>query len=144
MFSKSKSKKSVVKRPRQLPPPAPSILGGDLKVTGNLNCIGEIQIDGVVEGDVQCTKLTVGQTGEIKGSVITEVALIRGTVSGQIKAGKVTMTRTSRVSGDILHESLMIEPGALIEGHCKRIGSMPEEIQEPPINLIVDQSRSSG
>lgn len=144
MFTKSKSKTTTAKRSRQLPPPAPSILGADLKITGNLNCVGEIQIDGVVEGDVKCTKLTIGQTGEIRGSVITEVALIRGTVSGQIRAGKVTMTRTSRVSGDVLHESLMIEPGALIEGHCKRIGSMPEDIQETPINLIVDQSRSSA
>lgn len=143
MFSKAKSKKSTVKSTRGSAASAPSILSADLKVTGNLLCDGEVQIDGVVEGDVKCTKLTVGQTGEIKGSVITEVALIRGTVSGQIRAGKVTMTRTSRVSGDVLHESLMIEPGALIEGHCKRIGSMPTD-QEPPINLIVDQSRNSA
>lgn len=143
MFSKAKSKKSTIKPSRTTGSPAPSILSADLKVTGNLLCDGEVQIDGVVEGDVKCARLTVGQTGEIKGSVITEVALIRGTVSGQIRAGKVTMTRTSRVSGDVLHESLMIEPGALIEGHCKRIGSMPVE-QEPQINLIVDQSRSSA
>lgn len=143
MFSKVKSKKSAIKSSRTTAAPAPSILSADLKVTGNLLCDGEVQIDGVVEGDVKCSKLTVGQTGEIKGSVITEVALIRGTVSGQIRAGKVTMTRTSRVSGDVLHESLMIEPGALIEGHCKRIGSMPVE-HEAQINLIVDQSRNSA
>jgi cytoskeletal protein CcmA (bactofilin family) len=29
--------------------------------------------------------------------------------------------------GDILHESLSIEPGAHIEGHCRRIESAADE-----------------
>lgn len=140
MFSKGKAKKKVATGSRANGLPAPSILSGDLTITGDLNCEGEIQIDGTVEGDVKCAKLTVGQSGNIKGSVITDVALIRGSVSGEIRAAKVTMTRTSKVYGDVLHESLMIEPGALIEGHCRRIDGQSAS-QETPINLIVDQSR---
>ena len=140
MFSKGKVKKKAATGGRGASSlPAPSILSGDLTITGDLNCEGEIQIDGTVEGDVKCGKLTVGQSGNIKGSVVTDVALIRGAVSGEIRAAKVTMTRTSKVYGDVIHESLMIEPGALIEGHCRRIDG--QSSQETPINLIVDQSR---
>ena len=139
MFSKGKAKKKASNGSRANGLPAPSILSGDLTIAGDLNCEGEIQIDGTVEGDVRCARLTVGHSGNIKGSVVTDVALIRGSVSGEIRAAKVTMTRTSKVQGDILHESLMIEPGAMIEGHCRRIDSSGS--QDTPINLIVDQTR---
>ena len=41
---------------------APSLVSANLQVVGNLNTEGEIQIDGMVEGDVTCNKLTVGET----------------------------------------------------------------------------------
>lgn len=141
MFSKDKSKKPVEQIGRNGAAPAPSILSADLVLTGDLKCEGEVQIDGTVEGDVKCAKLTIGQSGTIRGSIVTEAALIRGMVSGEIRAAKVTMTRTSRVYGDVLHESLMIEPGALIEGNCRRITSEAEP--EATINLIVDQTKSA-
>lgn len=140
MFSKGKAKKKVAPGGRLAGPSAPSILSGNLTISGNLTCDGEIQIDGTVEGDVKCARLTVGESGHIRGSVITDVALIRGSVSGEIRAGKVHMTASSRVYGDVLHETLMIEPGALIEGHCRRVDGHGQP-QEAPINLIVDQTR---
>lgn len=145
MFSKSSTKqkhKKADKSLRTASSSAPSILSPDLVITGDLKCDGEVQIDGTVEGDVTCAKLTVGESGTIRGSIVTDAALIRGSVNGEIRATKITMTRSSRVHGDVLHESLMIEPGAQIEGHCRRMDGKTS-IQEGPINLIVDQSRTA-
>jgi cytoskeletal protein CcmA (bactofilin family) len=38
-----------------------------------------------------------------------------------IRAKSVFLASTARMAGDVEHESLAIEPGAYIEGHCKRI-----------------------
>jgi cytoskeletal protein CcmA (bactofilin family) len=46
---------------------APSIIGRDLKIKGDLICNGDIQIDGEVEGDVQSSTLTIGEGANVRG-----------------------------------------------------------------------------
>jgi cytoskeletal protein CcmA (bactofilin family) len=75
MFSKGKSKSS--KAATSAPP---SIVSADLTITGNLDSKGEIQIDGVLEGDVSCARLSVGSGGHVKGAVTVETALIRSEI----------------------------------------------------------------
>ena len=40
---------------------APSIIGEDLTVTGNVLSKGEVQVDGQIQGDVHCSSLIVGE-----------------------------------------------------------------------------------
>ncbi len=127
MFSKGK-KDGGKKRPAP-----PTIISADLRVDGDITSDGEVQIDGVVDGDVKGIKLSIGQGGAIKGSVTAERVLVRGRVTGQIKARAVTLTRTARVTGDVLHETLAIEPGARLEGSCRRM----EAGTDSNINLVV-------
>jgi cytoskeletal protein CcmA (bactofilin family) len=99
----------------------PSIVSADMKVNGDIVSTGEVQIDGHVDGDVKCGRLTVGESGNIKGMVNAEQALVRGRVEGHIEAGAVTLAQTAKVKGDVVHETLTIEPGAHIEGLCRRV-----------------------
>ena len=116
----------------------PSLISASLYIVGNLKSEGEIQVDGVVNGDVKCDKLCVGPTGRIKGAVTAERMLVRGHVAGQIKARVVTLTRTARVTGDVLHETLTVEAGARLEGHCRRMDAAPQG--ESNINLVVSDA----
>jgi hypothetical protein len=50
-----------------------------------------------------------------------------GTVEGEIEGGTVTLAASARVLGDIVHDSLAIEPGAHLEGHCRRRGASKAE-----------------
>ncbi|MHA1107759.1 MAG: bactofilin family protein [Alphaproteobacteria bacterium] len=126
MFTKAK-KSGGKKRPA-----APTIVSSDLRIDGNITSSGEIQVDGVVNGDVKCAKISIGENGSVKGAVTAERALVRGKVTGQIKSRVVTLTRSSRVTGDVLHETLAIEPGARLEGNCRRMDEA-----ETSINLVV-------
>lgn len=139
MFSKAKDKSK--------PPSAavaPSILSADFTVRGDVVSEGEVQIDGKVEGDVRCATLTVGVSGCLTGQVFADHALIRGKVEGQIRAHDVKLTRTARVIGDIVHESLMIEPGAFVEGRCQRLDSV-DTPYDNRLNLVVtDGSNQSA
>lgn len=99
----------------------PSIISSDLTIEGNLNSSGEIQVDGVVHGDIRCKALIVGVKGSVTGEVVAQTVRMHGSIKGMVRAKSVFLASTARMAGDVEHESLAIEPGAYIEGHCKRI-----------------------
>lgn len=99
----------------------PSIISADLKVVGNMQSSGDIQIDGQVEGDVVSRTLTVGEGALVKGSVRGETVRICGQVQGEVNAASVIIAKTARVSGDVVHQSLAIEAGAYLEGNIRRM-----------------------
>lgn len=99
----------------------PSIISADLSITGDLVSQGEIQVDGTIEGDIECRSLIIGVNGSVTGEVTADDVRIHGSVSGQVRAKSVYLASTSHMVGDIIHESLAIEPGAFMEGHCRRL-----------------------
>ena len=136
MFSKGKADGD---RKRKVS--APTIISNGLTVSGNLDSDGEVQIDGIVEGDIKSVRLSIGQNGKIVGSVQAERVLVRGRINGQIRAQEVTLTRTAQVKGDIHHETLSIEPGAKIDGHCRRLNAV-EDGELKNINLVVSDGKA--
>ncbi|WP_033069757.1 bactofilin family protein [Thalassospira australica] len=104
-----------------------SVINADLRVTGDLISESDVQVDGSVNGDIRTRTLTIGQNGEVRGEIVAEKIRICGTVVGQVRARDVSLADTARMIGDILHESLSIEPGAHIEGHCRRIEGVSDE-----------------
>ncbi len=98
----------------------PSIIGEDLTITGNVTSKGEIQVDGIIDGDVNCGSLLLGDKSQITGGVIAEDVVVRGRVIGSIQGLRVTLQAQSHVEGDIYHQSLAIEQGAYFEGKSRR------------------------
>ena len=98
----------------------PSIIGEDLTITGNVTSKGEIQVDGEIQGDVQCGSLLLGDKSQINGCVLAEDVVVRGRVLGSIRGLRVTLQAQSHVEGDIYHQSLAIEQGAYFEGKSRR------------------------
>lgn len=99
---------------------APSIIGEDLSIEGNVISKGEIQIDGQIKGDIHCTSLVIGDTALIEGGVVADDVIVRGRVVGSIRGLRVTLQSSSHVEGDIHHQSLAIEQGAYFEGKSRR------------------------
>jgi len=122
---------------------APSIVGTGLRIVGDLRCEADLQIDGVVEGDVISDALTVGENGIVQGKVSAQRLYVAGTVVGEIRASEVLLAKTARVTGDILHHSLAIDPGARLDGHCRRLeeagaGATPER-DVSTVSLVVQK-----
>lgn len=132
MFSKGSKTGSETTPSASLPPrekaptkvaaaAVPSIISGDLKITGNLESSGDIQVDGVVKGDISSRTLTVGEEADVDGSISADSVRVCGHVKGEIKSTSVILAKTAKVEGDIAHESLAIEAGAYIEGNIRRL-----------------------
>ncbi len=123
MFSKSKKEpgnKPAVQVSRK--PAAPSIIGADLSIVGDLSSEGEVQVDGFIDGDIRTKVLLIGESATVKGEIVGDTVRVYGKVDGQIKARAVILAKSAHVVGNILHENLSVEAGAFLDGHCKRMG----------------------
>jgi len=98
----------------------PSIIGEDLTVVGNVSSKGEIQVDGEIQGDIECGSLLLGDKAQVNGSVSAEDVVVRGKIVGSVRGLRVTLQAQSHVEGDIFHQSLAIEQGAYFEGKSRR------------------------
>jgi cytoskeletal protein CcmA (bactofilin family) len=105
----------------------PTIIGADFRVKGDISCEGDIQLEGRVDGNIKSLRLTVGETGVVQGDVNAEAVRVQGKIVGTIRAKAVELAGTGHVTGDILHESLSVDNGAFLNGHCRRMTE--EEIQ---------------
>ncbi len=101
----------------------PSIISADMKVVGNLQSSGDIQIDGTVEGDIKSRTVTVGENAQIHGSISAETVNVCGRVSGQVSAASVRIARTANVQGDISYKILAIEEEAVLNGKIRCLDS---------------------
>jgi len=128
----------------------PSIIGVGLTVTGDLVSDGEIQIDGCVRGDIRCKSLVVGLSGEVVGEVCTAGLRVHGQLTGQVHADSVFLAATAHMIGDVYHQSLAIEPGAFLQGLCRRceesalteqpVAAIPQITAEPGASAAAGES----
>ncbi len=102
-------------------PTVASLISGDMTVEGNIVGGGEIQIDGVIKGDVRIERVTVGEGGQVEGGIFAEAVEVRGKVSGSITAKQVRLYGDCHVDGDITHEQLAMETGAFFQGRSLRL-----------------------
>jgi cytoskeletal protein CcmA (bactofilin family) len=93
-----------------------SVFGADIKIKGDVHASADLHIDGHVEGDVSCTALVQGESGEIVGSVKAENARLSGTVKGTINVRDLVVLKSARIQGDVHYDSLTIEQGAQVDG----------------------------
>jgi cytoskeletal protein CcmA (bactofilin family) len=98
----------------------PSIISPTLRVVGDLISDGDVQVDGIIEGDVSARSVTISEGASIKGQITADKVLIRGEVHGQITADAVEFGSSARVIGDVVHNDLSVERGAYLEGQCRR------------------------
>lgn len=125
MFSKTNSSKQIAdtnrKAPQKQNTSAPSILGSDLSIKGDIVSDGDIQIDGRLEGNITASRVTIGESGSVTGSVKAKWVHIRGRVSGALTSNVVEMAATANVQADIAQDQLTIANGAFFDGKCKRL-----------------------
>ena len=128
MFTKNKETSSTAKATKTSSNAAPSIIGTDVIIIGNVSSQGTIQLDGKIEGEINIKHLTVGNQGWVDGSITAEEVIIKGKITGTIKAHKVVLDKNAKVKGDIQHDVISIEAGAVIEGSINQINKTVTEL----------------
>ena len=94
----------------------PTVIAEGLRIIGNVSADGAIQVNGQIDGDLNCTSITVSPSALINGAVKAQRVVINGKVEGPINGADVVLKSHAFVTGDIQAQSLSIERGAHFEG----------------------------
>ena len=93
----------------------------DTKVIGNIESEGDIRLDGVLDGIINCKgRVVIGPEARIKGEIHSTTAEISGIVEGEITVTDLlSLKSTAIISGDLIMGRFSVEPGARFSGICK-------------------------
>ena len=87
-----------------------------LRIVGNVSADGAVEINGQVDGNLDCTSVTVSPKAFINGGIHARHVVVNGKVEGPISGEDVVLKSHAFVTGDIQAQSLSIERGAHFEG----------------------------
>jgi len=93
-------------------------IGEDVEITGNIKCESSIEINGKLNGDLNCTGAAhIGKACSVKGNMSIETVTIMGQVNGNITAkDKIELKAAAKLHGDIRAKRLTVEDGVAFVG----------------------------
>ena len=96
----------------------------DTKIVGNIDSDGDIRMDGVLEGRLNCKgRVVIGPEAQIRGTIYANTAEILGNVEGEINVNDLlSLKSTALIIGDLNMGRFSVEPGARFTGICKMNG----------------------
>ena len=110
-----------------------SLLSAGTSVEGKIITEGSIRVDGRLIGDVIAkSNVAVGATGIVQGNIEAQNVSIAGTVNGKVTAtGKLILEDKSTMRGDIRASILVVDEGAIFDGHSAMTKQGIEGSQSP-------------
>jgi cytoskeletal protein CcmA (bactofilin family) len=119
MFSKTADPTSPPAVPRPSVPASNvgrSVLGADLKITGEITSTGSVEVLGEIDGNITAHGLLIGQEGRVKGSVQANTVEVKGRLDGKVTCESFTLRSTAAVKADVTTAGIVIESGAVMDG----------------------------
>ena len=103
-----------------------TVVGPSVQVEGDFSSEGNIIVKGTVSGSVKTSRLlSVEQGAKILANVRAGSAVVAGQVKGNITVSdRVEFTETAEILGDIQCQTLIVAPGAILQG---KINMRPDE-----------------
>jgi cytoskeletal protein CcmA (bactofilin family) len=132
MFGKSETGAGI---PRSSGGGSLSFIGREVTITGNIGGMGNLHIDGTVEGDVAAASLILGAEGHVRGNIVADSAQISGIVDGTVAAKLLVIEASARINGDLSYDAVSVASGAQVEGRVKRL----TRDAEPALKLIASE-----
>ena len=121
-----------------------SLVGETLQLEGDLRSSGNVDVAGLINGNVFVSEMRIIETGSIRGSLEAETVEINGHVEGKISADTVIIGKSAVIKGDIFFKStLKTEEGADIDGYIKRVNNGKSNSEEDiAIEEIVERKEA--
>jgi cytoskeletal protein CcmA (bactofilin family) len=119
--------------PVKPPSEAPTIIGRDALIKGEISSATDMLIEGRVEGEIHgANRVIIGETGDVAARVEAQIVTVRGTVRGDCEgSSKVEITSTGKVFGNIASRAIVVAEGATFRGASKMAEPEPPKPPEP-------------
>jgi len=99
----------------------PSIISEGSEFKGNIKTSGEIQIDGVLNGNVRAKQVVVGINGNVHGNITANFLRICGKIEGEIRAEILEIVSSASVKGNVYKKTISMEAGSKIIGNINEL-----------------------
>ena len=98
-----------------------TIIGHSIKVKGDFQGLGNITIEGELEGTLKTgNNLLVGEKAVITADIEARDAKISGKIIGNLRIKNfIEVSKSASITGDISAALISIEKGAVIKGNCQ-------------------------
>jgi cytoskeletal protein CcmA (bactofilin family) len=98
-----------------------SVIADDLHIKGEVTTTGDVELKGVIEGDITCRTLMIAQDARVEGNARAEKVVVRGSVDGRINGVRVTLTSSAKVQGELICKALSVDEEAYFDGTSQRV-----------------------
>jgi cytoskeletal protein CcmA (bactofilin family) len=122
--------RSVSPRPSSAAPlEARAYLDQGSKVTGKISFEGPARIDGQVDGEITAKdSVMIGESAVVTAQIKAASIVVAGKISGDLTASqRIEIRPSAKVLGNLTAPVLVVQEGAVFEGHC---AMQPESARE--------------
>ncbi len=98
-----------------------SVFANDLYIKGNVTSKGDIQLNGVVDGELSARTLWLEKGSSIRGPVIAEKVVIGGKIDTNVYGNSVKLKSSANVQSKVMSSSLSVDEEAYFDGTLNRV-----------------------
>ncbi|MBI3015306.1 MAG: polymer-forming cytoskeletal protein [Candidatus Tectomicrobia bacterium] len=109
-----------------------AFLGEGTQFHGILSFQGTVRVDGKFEGEILSPDtFIVGESAEVRAEINVGTLIGCGKISGNVRARhRIEIQKGSVLLGDVSTPILVVEEGAVYEGHCRMTALDAERSQD--------------
>jgi cytoskeletal protein CcmA (bactofilin family) len=99
------------------------------EIEGKYTCAGTVMLDAHLSGEITSKDtLVVGEHGVVHATVRTATLVVHGEVVGNVTASeRVELKSSARITGDVEAPVIVMEKGAVLDGHCRMTKAKPAD-----------------
>ncbi len=93
------------------------MIGAESSLRGELQSKGTVRIDGTFDGTIQADWVILGESGLIRGDILSRGTIVGGKLEGSVRCSEtVQITPKGQVHGDIYTPKLSVAEGGIFDG----------------------------
>lgn len=106
-----------------------AFLDGNSEIEGAYTCSGTVMLDAKVRGEIRAADtLIIGEQAVVHATVQAATLVVHGEVVGRVTATeRLELRASARITGDIEAPVIVMEEGAVHDGHCRMTAAKPVE-----------------
>ena len=98
-----------------------SVFADDLHIKGNVTSKGDVQLNGVVNGEISARTLWLEKDSSIKGSATAKKVILGGTIDCNVYGDSVKLKSSANVQSEVMSNSLSVDEEAYFDGTSNRV-----------------------
>ena len=106
-----------------------NIISKGTEIQGDISSLGDMRIEGIVNGALQCkARIVIGDSGEVRGNITANDAVISGKVIGNVMVNEFLFLKgTAKIFGDLVVGKIVVENGAEFNGSCRMNSELEQQ-----------------